>query len=267
MGSPGTSRAAVTGRTALIGYTGFVGGNLLRQEAFDDLYNSSNVEELSGRSYDLVVCAAAPAEKWRANQDPESDRATLRRLMDPLGEADIDELILISTVDVYDPPFEVDESTVIDREGGHPYGRHRLGLEDFCTERFRTRVVRLPGLFGRGLKKNVVYDMLNRRRFEAISPGARYQFYSLHRLWADLQQMRRLDLDLVNFATPPISVAEIATEVFGIDPADLGADFQASYDMRTRYGPVFGGVDGYVQSRSDMMADLGDFVASEGWKP
>ena len=52
--------------TALIGYSGFVGGNLLRQRSFDACFNSSNIEAIAGRSFDLVVCAGAPAEKWKA---------------------------------------------------------------------------------------------------------------------------------------------------------------------------------------------------------
>ena len=48
-------------KTALIGSTGFVGGNLQRQAAFDDGYHSRNIESLAGKSYDLIVCAGAPA--------------------------------------------------------------------------------------------------------------------------------------------------------------------------------------------------------------
>ena len=51
-------------QSALLGHTGFVGGTLLRQHRFDDLYNSSNIEQLAGKSYDLVACAAAPGVKW-----------------------------------------------------------------------------------------------------------------------------------------------------------------------------------------------------------
>ena len=38
------------GASALIGYTGFVGSNLLRQRAFDATFNSKNIEQISGRS-------------------------------------------------------------------------------------------------------------------------------------------------------------------------------------------------------------------------
>jgi hypothetical protein len=62
--------------SALIGHTGFVGGNLRRQGSYDELYNSKNIESIAERSFDLVVSAGAPAAKWIANREPE---ATARR--------------------------------------------------------------------------------------------------------------------------------------------------------------------------------------------
>lgn len=57
-------------KSALIGYTGFVGNNLIGQAHFDDLYNSKNIGDACDREYDLLVCAAPSAEKWKANLDP-----------------------------------------------------------------------------------------------------------------------------------------------------------------------------------------------------
>ena len=42
-------------KTAIIGHTGFVGSNLLEAHAFDDLFNTSNIDQIAGREYDLVV--------------------------------------------------------------------------------------------------------------------------------------------------------------------------------------------------------------------
>src|SRR5688572_11586239 len=98
-------------RSALIGHTGFVGGTLHRQFRFDDQYTSSNIASIAGRAYDLVVCAGAPAEKWRANADPEGDRERLAKLSEPLARAKIGELILISTIDVYPTPRGVTEES------------------------------------------------------------------------------------------------------------------------------------------------------------
>src|SRR5947209_1521880 len=100
--------------SALIGHTGFVGGNLARQRRFDEFYNSRNVEQIAGRAFDLVVCSGAPAEKWRANQNPEADRVCLDRLWSALRLVSARKVILISTIDVYAAPVGVDEADDVD---------------------------------------------------------------------------------------------------------------------------------------------------------
>lgn len=251
--------------TALIGHTGLVGGNLLRQRAFDDLYNSRNIEEIGGRSYELLVCAGAPAEKWRANRDPEADLANLERLMDNLARARADRVVLISTVDVYPDPIAVDETTVIDPDAGHAYGRHRRLLELFVEDRFPATVVRLPGLFGPGLKKNVIYDLLHDNQVEKIHPEGVFQFYGLTRLWRDVEVALAHDLGVVNLATEPVRVRDIATESFGIafdNPIDAEP---ARYDMRTVHERLFGGSGGYIRDRREVLAEIREFVDREGW--
>src|SRR5947209_7236332 len=109
-------------RSALIGHTGFVGGTLLRQYPFDDLYRSTNIGVIRGRSYDLVVCAGAPAAKWLANREPENDRACLAKLQDCLGQCQARRVVLISTVDVFADPRGVDEATPVDPAHTQPYG-------------------------------------------------------------------------------------------------------------------------------------------------
>src|SRR5438132_7761624 len=110
---------------ALIGHSGFIGGNVARQWPFDALFNSSNIDDLRGGDFDEIVCAAPAAEKWKANADPENDARSIARLEAALSETTARRFILISTIDVYPRPRDVDERTEIDN-AGEPYGRHRL---------------------------------------------------------------------------------------------------------------------------------------------
>lgn len=48
--------------TALIGSTGFVGTTLRSQTSFDEYYHSTDINNIDEKSFDLVVCAAAPAK-------------------------------------------------------------------------------------------------------------------------------------------------------------------------------------------------------------
>ena len=130
---------------ALIGYTGFVGSNLLRQRNFDACFNSTNIDEIGGRSFDLIVCAGARAEKWKANAEPERDLDNIECLIRALSQADARRLVLISTVDVFGNPNGVDEESRVSKAGLHAYGRNRrLLIRPF--ERCNIREVRVFSL-------------------------------------------------------------------------------------------------------------------------
>ena len=92
----------------LIGHTGFVGSNLARQTRFDATYNSANIESIAGREFELLVIAGVRAEKWIANRNPDQDKAGIDRLLQALSTARAKQVILISTVDVFLRPIEVD---------------------------------------------------------------------------------------------------------------------------------------------------------------
>ena len=250
---------------ALIGHTGFVGGNLLAQASFDHRYRSTDIEEIRGRSFELVVCCGAPAVKWKANQEPEADLANLERLMGCLGEVEADHVVLVSTVDVYPDPVGVDEATPVEDTAGGAYGRHRRLLERFVEKRFDTTTVRLPGLFGPGLKKNVIYDFLHANRLEAICAESQFQFYPLGRLWADIETARGAGVPLVNFATEPVAVADVARVGFGLDFANPEAGPPVHYDMRTRHAALFGGRDGYLVDAAGVLAGIAAWADDHGW--
>lgn len=238
---------------ALIGNTGFVGGALLRQTAFDAVYASRNIDSIRGQHFDLIVCAGVSAEKWKANQDPAADRLALERLIDPLREVSCQRFVLVSTIDVYQRPLLVDESSPADAT--HPYGRHRRLLEEFVQTRFpQSFVLRLPGLFEHGLKKNVIFDLLHDHQVERIHPDGVYQYYPLAYLWTDIQRW----IPLLNVATEPIATRELSLRCFGRELTEYPASQPARYDVRTRHAP-----SGYLYDRTTVLRELQEFVARE----
>lgn len=151
-------------KTALIGYTGFVGSNIAKNMNFTDYYNSKNAEDILGKEYDFVIFAGIRAEKYLANRYPERDWAEIQKSLKTLNMAKkIKKLVLISTIDVYQNPVNVDEDTIIEEGNLHSYGKHRYLAEKYVKEKFENfLIVRLPGLFGINLKKNFIYDMMTR---------------------------------------------------------------------------------------------------------
>jgi hypothetical protein len=253
---------------ALIGHTGFVGGNLAAQHAFNTWFNSKNIEAIRGQRYELLVVSGMPAAKWVANRDPGADRAVLDRLWGCLRTVHADTVVVMSTVDVYPNPVEVDEDTPVDAAAQQPYGKHRLELERLAADHFpRVLSVRLPGLFGPGLKKNAVYDLLHNNEVHKIPASGVFQFYNLARLWKDVRTALSAGLSLVNFATEPVSVREVAREAFGIDFTNDPGTKPARYDVRTRHAAVFGGRGGHLYTREQVLGELKAFVAAERDKP
>lgn len=250
--------------TALIGHTGFVGSNLNRQKHFEELYNSKNIETIVGKDFELLVCSGAPAAKWLANKEPMKDRENLQRLMRYLEQVSAQKMILISTVDVYAVPIAVDEDTKIEIEGLHPYGRHRLELEKFVQENFDSLIIRLPGLFGQGLKKNIIYDFLNDNIGNWIHKDSIFQFYNLQHLWQDITTALDNQLNLVNFATEPTSVREVATKAFRVEFTNEPQQNPAKYDMRTKYYQDFDSYHpGYLYGKNQVLQELKEFVSKQ----
>lgn len=251
---------------ALIGHTGFVGGTLGRAHGFGTCVNSSNVDTIRRRHFDLVVCAGVSAVKWLANKEPAADRAGIARLTDALAETTADEFVLISTIDVYpDPAGGVDEAAVIDASHHHAYGRNRLELEAWVSARFaRTRVIRLPALFGHGLRKNALYDLIHGNMVDSINPAGVFQWYPMERLWDDILTVRARDLSLVNLFPEPLPMSAIVDRFFPGAPVGEAKQQAPRYDLHTRYGAVFDGAGTpYVMGADAVMEAMGRFLAAK----
>lgn len=147
---------------ALVGYTGFVGSNIYASDYFDGAYNSKNISEAYGTKPDLLIYAGLRAEKYLANNAPEKDMELIIQAEKNIEKINPKRLVLISTIDVFKTPKGVDETTNININYLHPYGYNRYQLELWVRERFSDAlIVRLPGLFGKNIKKNFLYDYIN----------------------------------------------------------------------------------------------------------
>ena len=248
-------------KTALIGYTGFVGGNLIKQYQFDDLYNSKNITEIKGKKYELIISAGVYAVKWLANKDPIKDVNSINILIEALQEVEAKEFILISTVDVYPHPKNIDENTKIDIDTLVPYGKNRLILEKFIQNEFSNhRILRLPGLFGEGLKKNVIFDFMNNNCIDMIHQDGVFQYYYLDRLQDDIEKVRKNNITLINIATEPISVQTLAKEIFNINFKNSIKSPPPDYDMHSIYSKLWGNQEKYLYMKDTVLDDLKRFV-------
>jgi hypothetical protein len=247
---------------ALFGYSGFVGSTLLTQRSFDRTFRSTDLESAKGESFELCVCASAPAQKWLANKNPEEDKAQIERLIDTLSTISAKRFVLVSTVDVFSSPLLVDESTVIDEANLVPYGLNRRFLEKFVESNFPDRlIVRLPGLVGEGLKKNVIYDFLHNNNLDAVDHRAIFQFYPMKFLWRDIQIAMQNDLELIHLTSAPIDVGAIARDCFSRTFENAAVDQPPVYDFRTIYSNLFGREGHYQYDLDEVKQVITDYAS------
>lgn len=303
--------------TALVGYTGFVGSNIyaVAGNGIDAVYNSENIEKAYGTAPDLLIYAGLRAEKYLANSVPEKDRGLILQAEENIKEISPKKLVLVSTIDVFKVPKNVDENSEVDTENLHPYGYNRYQLEVWVRKCYPDAlIIRLPGLFGKNIKKNFIYDyinvipfMLKEQKMEELSAKdnelknyydfqengfyrvkslserdkevlkrkwgqlgfsalhftdsrSRYQFYNLENLWGDIQIAVRNNLHLWHPATEPVSVCELYQFLTGeIFVNELEGE-PADYDYRTIFGDLFGGMNGYICSKEDVLSDIKNFI-------
>ena len=300
---------------ALVGYTGFVGSNLYAAGTFDAVFNSKNIQDAYGLHPDLMVYAGLRAEKYLANNFPEKDMGLIREAEENIRRIEPKKLVLISTVDVYKNPVGADEDFDIETEGLHPYGANRYALELWARENYPDAlIIRLPGLFGKNIKKNFIYDymtkipfMLKTEKMEELSEQepvllkyyekldngfykcrelavsekgivrdvferlhfsalnftdsrSVYQFYPLDRLWGDIQAALSENILLWNPATEPVSAEEVFHFLNG---GNFKNELQANpafYDYRTKYAAVFGGSNGYIMKKQQVLEEIQKFI-------
>jgi len=245
---------------ALIGYTGFVGSNLRQQHEFRGLYRSTNIESVRGQRFETLVFSAAQAKKWWANLHPDEDWAGIQAALAPLASVRAEHVVLISTIDVLPLGVPADEATPIET-GPHAYGQNRLRLERELSRLFEhVTIVRLPALFGHGLKKNVIFDLLTDNLLEKIQPESSFQYYDLTRLWSDIERARESATPVIHLFPEPLRTQSIVERLFPDKQLGSDAGPPQHYDYRTRYGSLFGRTDGYICGQGEVLERLERFV-------
>lgn len=244
----------------LIGYTGFVGTNI--DGVFDPhhRFNSKNIDLIQGMEFDHLIVAAAPGVKWYANQNPEDDLQSIKSLILNLSRVTCRKLTLISTIDVYGNAYNVTEDD--EPTPNCKYGDHRLMLEHFILDFFSgAMVVRLPGLFGHGLRKNALFDFINNNQIDKIDSRCKFQFYSLQKLYADITTARKLKLKLLNISPAPTLISDIYLTYFGSEFQNIINIFPKKYNMRSLHSEKFGGTkEGFFNTQEESLSEIIEFM-------
>jgi len=192
----------------LLGYTGLVGSNL-NHTYFDVLLNRSNLDSFlsRGEEVDELWIAAGDARKWYASTEPLLFEEESNLLTEKIILINPSKAILFSTIDVYDGESEVNEYVV--PRPRHPYGRVQFQREIMLRKALKNlKIIRLPGLFGNKLRKNLIFDLLSGQKtfVESMNGNSTFQYFDLKLLHKLVFSLER---DLTNLVTEPVSVLEI----------------------------------------------------------
>lgn len=258
---------------ALVGYTGFVGSNLLQFYKFDYFYNSKNFNEAKNKKFDTLFFCGMPAVKWYANKNPEEDLNTLENIKSILNTIEVNKIILISTIDVYeDVTSELNEDYKIKYNKNHTYGKNRFLFEEFIKNNFNNyNIIRLPALFGKGLKKNIIYDLIHNNNVNNIPLNSAFQWYYLDWLKKDIDIILKNDIKICNLFTEPIHTQEIIKifyEVYNIDYQFqleyLGDDKpMIKYNLCTKNNNYFNCKKKYIQEENEIIKSIREYLLFE----
>ena len=243
---------------ALLGYTGLVGSHLRENLSPDETvyFDSKNFTEATQREFRNVYCACVPAVKWWANKNPSQDFEHVQRILDVLTSMRFTgTFVLISTIDVHDHAH-TNQSESCEHPSEQPYGRHRFELENQMRKVMGAKllVVRLPALFGLGLKKNMLFDLLEQHMVQQVNINTAFQWYSLSWLWEDLQHIQKMDaVRTVNLYPPPIESAEIVSRFFASSAGKLVCGERFEYNQPSRIMPE-------RRSKADVLTAMEEFI-------
>lgn len=155
---------------ALFGANGFVGRKVYSSLLATGKYKVTpvtrdNYAASIGKFYNIIINAAMPAARFWAKNNPEKDfQESVGKTANILYGCTFDKFVQISTVSA-----RCQLDTV--------YGRHKLAAENLCNYG-NNLIVRLGPMFGSGLKKGVLIDMLKGQKV-FIDGESRYAFASV----------------------------------------------------------------------------------------
>lgn len=247
----------------LVGNTGLIGTTLKDSLQFDYEFNSTNLHEIQTidtSAADLYLCCL-PATKWIVNKDPQSDIDNMLRILSVLSKNRYRRIVVYSTIDVYSEcPLGVDESYPL-QLGSPSYGANRLLFEKLILHTIqydRALVLRLPALFGKHIRKNILYDLLNNNQIDKINYNSAYQWYNLNNLTTDTDYYLNhtgTNTQIVNLFTEAVNTSDVL-DMFGVDKSKVDTkSTKIQYGYKTNTTPT-----GYLKSKNEILTEMIDFV-------
>lgn len=246
----------------IVGNSGLVGNTLCESINFDFMFNSKNINDFS--NYDINGCdlylSCLPATKWLVNQNVTNDINNILNLIEIFKTKTYKKIFLISTIDVYtDSPQEVNEDYYPNFLNSN-YGSNRLLFESLVRSQLKYssyKIFRLPALFNKNIKKNILFDLINDNNVNNINTNSSYQWYNLDNLYKDMMKLDDLypNDEIFNLFTEPIDTQEIVNLFPKHKDKTFYGDKKIAYNYKTKYSK-----NGYFKNYLDVLNDIKKMV-------
>ena len=238
----------------VIGASGFIGTNFMDNFPAAVPISREHLESSQVIELDTLVIAAPGARKYEINQNPEVDRENIIRLLEQITRSiRTRRITLFSTIDVYKLPIEVNEDSEIRTDLS--YGGNRALFEiEIRNLAPVVNIRRLPGLFGPGLKKNLIFDLINNRQDQLSNYSSESIFQYIH-----IDEAIKLGVEesleqheILNVVTPPIKVSDIVSLPMNYEPKSV------SYNVMTKHHSK-----NYFLEKTDVIDAIQSFVSKQ----
>lgn len=237
----------------IIGSNGFVGSNVLEALKNEDivLIDRSNIDLCSSYDYRTLFICAGEARKWFVNSNVKDATKNVVDLYTSISRYRASQVIYFSSIDVYNKDL-----TINDGYSTEPYGVTKLVLEELISKTFANCViVRLGALFGKGLKKNFLFDLLNERHewIEKQSSLSGFQYFNMGQIklvWENVEKIQGLHI-----------VDAFSEVVYNRDILNhLGLDYSLKGASHSVYNiPRIEGHMAIRPSKNDILEQIGDW--------
>jgi nucleoside-diphosphate-sugar epimerase len=242
----------------LVGSTGLIGTTLKEKLKFDFTYNSKNISTFNDYVYEnaTLYLSCLPATKWLVNKDIKSDIKNINKIIEILSKQKFKKVVLFSTIDVYNnTPLFSDENTTINVEN-LSYGTNRFLFELLVSEFIETdnlQIFRLPALFSKNIKKNVLYDLIHNNNVNQINVNSAFQWYNLDNLVDDIKNFH--GQTLINLFTEPLDT----NEIISLFPHYTNINYYSPNKFEYNYKTIHF-KSGYIKSKEEVLKEIKNLV-------
>lgn len=246
----------------LVGDTGLVGTTLKEKMSFDLTFNSKNIEDLQNVKDDniTIYLSCLPATKWLVNKDIKSDIKNINTIIEVVSKLEYKRIILISTIDVYCDSLQLSDEDTNIQVKNLSYGTNRyyfeLLIENLCTYK-DLKIFRLPALYNKHIKKNILYDLINNNNVNKINANSSFQWYNLDNLTNDIRLYSALHpkRKVFNLFTEPLDSKEIIQLFPHHKPNVPFSPNRNEYNFKTDLNKT-----GYILSKEEVLNDIKKFI-------